>query len=139
MLKRLVTATDLNGNLGRQFVKCESKPERWKVRFEFFWLQFRVFVQNVGFDLGFEIRFGILYLSLNWVLCSLPYQILPKCWHFEWHDEYIEMIQPDVAPIQELDLPQPVEPQGRAASDGIHGRNVLLLCNFSRICLSHDN
>ena len=54
---------------------------------------------------------------MNRVLCSLPFQNLRKCWHFEWLDEDIERIQPDFAPIQELDLPQPVELQGSAASD----------------------
>uniref|UniRef100_A0A8I7B8M0 GRF-type domain-containing protein n=1 Tax=Hordeum vulgare subsp. vulgare TaxID=112509 RepID=A0A8I7B8M0_HORVV len=29
-LKRLVTTTDKNGNLGREFVKCESKQEQGK-------------------------------------------------------------------------------------------------------------
>ncbi|XBI75193.1 hypothetical protein VPH35_068594 [Triticum aestivum] len=29
-LKRLVTTTNKNGNLGREFVKCESKPEQGK-------------------------------------------------------------------------------------------------------------
>ncbi|VAI40809.1 unnamed protein product [Triticum turgidum subsp. durum] len=29
-LKRLVTTTDKNDNLGREFVKCESKPEQGK-------------------------------------------------------------------------------------------------------------
>jgi hypothetical protein len=54
-LKQLVTSTDKNGNLGQEFVKCESKPEPGKVRSESserqFWFLFRNF--------WIFIRFGI--------------------------------------------------------------------------------
>jgi hypothetical protein len=56
-LKRLVSTTDKNGNLGREFVKCESKPEPGKVRSEFTQLQ-------LGSNLLFLIRIWDLYS--NW-------------------------------------------------------------------------
>jgi hypothetical protein len=48
-LKRLVTVTDKNGNLGREFVKCESLPEPGKVRSEFYLCRFAVSVLNFRF------------------------------------------------------------------------------------------
>ena len=59
-LKRLVTTTDVHGNLGHEFVKCESKPERGKVRFGIFWLQFRFLFEISSFswiwDFGSEFE-----------------------------------------------------------------------------------
>ena len=37
-LKRRVTTSDKNGNAGREYVKCESKPEPGKVRSEVPWV-----------------------------------------------------------------------------------------------------
>ena len=45
-LKRLVTSTDKNGNIGREFVKCESKPEPGKVRSECSERQFLAFLSK---------------------------------------------------------------------------------------------
>lgn len=57
-LKRLVTSTDKNGNIGREFVKCESKPEPRKVRSECSERQFLAFLSKFQvfhriWDLGF--------------------------------------------------------------------------------------
>jgi hypothetical protein len=57
-LKRLVTSTDKNGNIGREFVKCESKPEPGKVRSECSERQFLAFLSKFHafhriWDLGF--------------------------------------------------------------------------------------
>ena len=53
-LKRRVTTSDKNGNAGREYVKCESKPEPGKVRSDFPLSQFRFIFLNFGFssDLG---------------------------------------------------------------------------------------
>ena len=85
-LKRKVTSTDRNGNLGREYVKCESKPEPGKVRSKCFQRQFVVFVSKL------HVFHRISYLG-----SSSPFQILGKCEHFEWLDQYIERIQGEVA------------------------------------------
>jgi hypothetical protein len=90
-LKRLVSTTDKNGNLGREFVKCESRPEPGKVRSEFTQLQ-------LGSNLLFLIRIWDLYSNWDFGFSYLKFQDLPKCGHFEWLDVYIERIRLDCAP-----------------------------------------
>src|SRR4051812_49354731 len=58
-LKRLVTSTDKNGNIGREFVKCESKPEPGKVRSECSERQFLAFsfeISCISSNLGFRVH-----------------------------------------------------------------------------------
>jgi hypothetical protein len=54
-LKWLVTSTDKNGNLGREFVKCESKPEPGKVRSESSERQFLFLFRNFWIFIGLGI------------------------------------------------------------------------------------
>ncbi|KAE8801851.1 hypothetical protein D1007_22478 [Hordeum vulgare] len=61
-----------DGNFGREFVKCESKPEG-QVRSEF--SSHPLSLSDL--DLGYMIRF----------------QIVKKCHHFEWMDDYIQRLQ----------------------------------------------
>ncbi|XP_073353881.1 uncharacterized protein, partial [Aegilops tauschii subsp. strangulata] len=62
-LKRLTSKEEKNGNFGREFVKCESKPEG-QVRSEF----------------GFRLH-------------DFIFRSMKKCHHFEWMDDYIQRLQ----------------------------------------------
>jgi hypothetical protein len=94
-LQRRVTASDKNGNRGREYVKCESKEQLGEVR--------SVFPLSISFfSLNFQpiwvfIRFGFSYLQ----------DLLP-CDHFEWLEDYIKRIQkedkkkvPNLLPVVE--------------------------------------
>jgi hypothetical protein len=48
-LKRRVTMSDTHGNLGREYVKCDSKPELGKVRSWLYLSQFHFGVSNFCF------------------------------------------------------------------------------------------
>jgi hypothetical protein len=55
--------SDKNGNAGREFVKCESKPERGKVGSEFPLFQFRFIFLNFAFSSDLGIRVNIFLFS----------------------------------------------------------------------------
>ncbi|KAI4986749.1 hypothetical protein ZWY2020_019379 [Hordeum vulgare] len=129
-LKRLVTTTDKNGNLGREFVKCQSKQEQGKklkqcAHFE--WLDEyieRIQLEGASRKLDrFTVGSGEVWIWGPWI------------WQFHWC--YCEGCNRDgrAEEAQQAD-----EETNRIEEAGqFDGRNFLCLCNCPRICLCDDN
>ena len=93
-LKRLTCVKKENGNRGRDFVKCLSRPQPGQVRSVYFtnrpivWsisLDFFLFSSN----LGGGSRVG----SRVHELPSPVFQVLEQCGYFEWLDDYVERLK----------------------------------------------
>ncbi|XBH97216.1 hypothetical protein VPH35_087489 [Triticum aestivum] len=131
-LKRLVTTTDKNGNLGREFVKCESKPEQGKklkqcTHFE--WLDEyieRIQLEGASGELDLLLeaeklgKFGSGRPPFHWCYCR-------GC-RSDGRAEEAEQADEETHRIAEA-----------GQFDGADGRTFLCLCNWSRICLCDDN
>ncbi|XBI05104.1 hypothetical protein VPH35_133301 [Triticum aestivum] len=133
-LKRLVITTSKNGNLGREFVKCESKQEQGKklkqcAHFE--WLDEyieRIQLEGASGELDLPLEAEKFGLGQVWIWG-------PWIWQFYWcycggcmrdgRAEDAEQADEETRRIEEA-----------GQSDG---RNFLCLCNCSRICLCDDN
>ncbi|XBJ27777.1 hypothetical protein VPH35_004987 [Triticum aestivum] len=128
-LKRLVTMTDKNGNLGREFVKCESKPEQGKklkqcTHFE--WLdEYIEWIQLEGGEVG-HVWIGRVWIWGPWI-CPFHWGYCGGC-RSDGRAEEAEQADEETHRIAE---------EGKF--DGADGRTFLCLCNCSRICLCDDN
>ncbi|XBI06281.1 hypothetical protein VPH35_134317 [Triticum aestivum] len=125
-VKRLVTTTDKNGNLGREFVKCESKPEQGKklkqcTHFE--WLDEymeRIQLEGASGELDLPLETEMLGRPFHWCYCG-------GC-RSDGRAEEAEQADEETHQIAEA-----------GQFDGADGRTFLCLCNCSLICLCDDN
>ncbi|XBI68955.1 hypothetical protein VPH35_048090 [Triticum aestivum] len=123
-LKRLVTTTYKNGNLGREFVKCESKPEQGKQCTHFEWVDVyieRIQLEGASGELDFPLEiWGPWICPFHWGYCG-------GC-RSDGRAEEAEQADEETHRIAEA-----------GQFDGADGRTFLCLCNCSRICLCDDN
>uniref|UniRef100_A0A8I7B9D3 Uncharacterized protein n=1 Tax=Hordeum vulgare subsp. vulgare TaxID=112509 RepID=A0A8I7B9D3_HORVV len=90
-LKRLTCMREENGNRGRDFVKCLSRPKPGQVRSVYFTNRMVYFFHFFLFssNLGDGARVG----SRVHELPTPVFQVLQKCGYFEWLDEYVERLK----------------------------------------------
>ena len=84
----MVSKTDENGNLGRHFVSCLSIPmmgRDGKVRSQFVPRNVVIFCSDLS-----KLHFFSSNLRSRFMLLL---QILKKCSHFEWIDQYVDRLE----------------------------------------------